>query len=939
MEVSKIISQVQEQLAAQTTLQDLLDVLVGLVQDLTGFHRTMAYQFDQSWNGRVVTELLNPRISKDLYKGLNFPSADIPKQARDLYKVNKVRLLYDRDQETARLVCRSEEDLATPLDLTHSYLRAMSPVHSQYLRNMAVRSSLSISITAFGELWGLITCHSYSSHGRRISFPTRSICRIIGDTTSRNIERLSYTSRLQMRKLINTVPTKQNPSGYITASSEDLLKLFQANFGFLTIRDETKMLGQVTGVEPSQEVTTILQYLQKRSATKVMTSTKIEADFPDLHYPPGFQTVAGLMLIPLSSKGQDFIVFFRRSQIKEVKWAGDPRGKQTDAGHLMPRTSFKTWTQTVTGSTEWTDDQLETAAVLCLVYGKFIEVWRQKEAALQNSHITRMLLANSAHEVRTPLNAIINYLEIALESDLDEETRENLTKSCSASKSLIYVINDLLDLTATVEGAVVTQNETFDLRILLQQTTDRFAKDAQRKQISYDLTIHRSPELPEKVIGDTRRLRQAISNIIANAIENTTAGEVRVDVTSGFLHDEKVQVEICVSDTGVGMDAQEVDAMAKEISQVGSEDGSASEDATATARRALTDSAKAENARTLGLGLAVVARIVHNMRGQLRLKSEKDHGSRFVLVFPFDLPEPGIAQQGADSDSSAAVADVDRQAMAAPSHIEEEIVLIGRIDRSVDRKDHADSSIDLSVRRNSGGYVPGEGPKNSVNRLMDAMQVPNEIEGWSPSGESKHASAAKAMSDQENTAHSTELVKPEDSSMDQPQKTETTHGSQQQSSRIGTVDVAGQSQPITASRIPDGSGYFSVDPSSDAPPAPRKPSHHPSKIGPSHSAGVMRVLVAEDDPINSKIIDKRLKKVGHEVRLTCNGEECAHTFREEIGCFDIILMDIQVGLTPIALFATGRILISSLDAHHGWLRRHQVNPLFRRVPHFQGWFA
>jgi light-regulated signal transduction histidine kinase (bacteriophytochrome) len=89
----------------------------------------MVYQFDQTWNGRVVTELVDPRATRDLYKGLNFPASDIPKQARDLYKVNKVRMLYDRDQETARLVCRTVEDLENPLDLTHSYLRAMSPIH------------------------------------------------------------------------------------------------------------------------------------------------------------------------------------------------------------------------------------------------------------------------------------------------------------------------------------------------------------------------------------------------------------------------------------------------------------------------------------------------------------------------------------------------------------------------------------------------------------------------------------------------------------------------------------------------------------------------------------------------------------------------------------------------------------------------------------------
>lgn len=126
MEVFNIMSQVQEQLASAPNLDRFLKILVGVVKELTGFHRVMIYQFDGAFNGRVVTELVDPRATKDLYKGLNFPASDIPKQARELYKINKVRMLYDRDLETARLVCRSIEDLEHPLDLSFSYLRAVS---------------------------------------------------------------------------------------------------------------------------------------------------------------------------------------------------------------------------------------------------------------------------------------------------------------------------------------------------------------------------------------------------------------------------------------------------------------------------------------------------------------------------------------------------------------------------------------------------------------------------------------------------------------------------------------------------------------------------------------------------------------------------------------------------------------------------------------------
>lgn len=370
MEVFNIMSQVQEQLASAPNLERFLKILVGIVKELTGFHRVMVYQFDATFNGKVVTELVDPLQTRDLYHGLQFPASDIPRQARELYKLNKVRLLYDRDLQSARLVCRSVEDLEQPLDLSHSYLRAMSPIHLKYLANMAVRSSMSISINAFNELWGLIACHSYGPKGMRVPFPIRKMCRLIGDTASRNIERLSYASRLQARKLINTMPTDKNPSGYIVASSDDLLKLFDADCGMLSIKGETKILGKV---EHSQEPLALLEYLRMRSFTSVLATQDIREDFPDLHYAPGFSLIAGFLYVPLSIGGSDFIVFLRKGQIKDVKWAGNPYEKVIKEGtsnYLEPRSSFKVWHETVVGKCrEWPEEQVETAAVLCLVYG------------------------------------------------------------------------------------------------------------------------------------------------------------------------------------------------------------------------------------------------------------------------------------------------------------------------------------------------------------------------------------------------------------------------------------------------------------------------------------------------------------------------------------------------------------------------------------------
>lgn len=938
MEVFNIMSQVQEQLAAAPNLEQFLKILVGVVKELTGFHRVMVYQFDQNWNGRVVTELIDPRATKDLYKGLNFPASDIPKQARDLYKINKVRMLYDRDQETARLVCRTVEDLDTPLDLTYSYLRAMSPIHIKYLGNMAVRSSMSISINAFEELWGLIACHSYGANGMRVSFPIRKMCRLVGDSASRNIERLSYASRLQARKLINTVPTQANPSGYIIASSEDLLKLFDADFGLLSIRDETKVMGQM---EQSQEALAMLEYLRMRCITNVMTSQDIAGDFPDLRYQPGFNEIAGLLLVPLSSGGQDFIVFFRKGQLREVKWAGNPYEKfvkQGTEGYLEPRKSFKTWSETVVGKCrEWTEEEIETAAVLCLVYGKFIDVWRQKEAALQNSQLTRLLLANSAHEVRTPLNAIINYLEIALEGSLDQETRDNLSKSHSASKSLIYVINDLLDLTKTEEGGDLVKDEVFDLSATLFEATDMFKGDARRKNIAYKVTDLGG--LPRQVMGDQRRVRQAISNVTANAIQNTSEGGVTVEMYVADREANRVDVEISIADTGSGISAKKLDQLFRELEQVQTEQENQLVESGSDGKD-LPESTPKADGRVLGLGLAVVARIVRNMNGQLRLKSEEGKGTRFIIQFPFDLPEQEqqTLEAASPTESATPLAEVRTQTSSPPA-IEGMVTLIQRGSAGTRRNSSESRRGGGLHRENSEGsavtrYTLAESIKSSrsamskssnrsgqseADRLIEAIQEPHKVEGWQESGVKRSnsrggasSSARPVLSKRHSTSGSpfSPLAKGRTRSSDITAVEERLVPS---ASTPGQSAVVGQSRPIRPIRVLDDDG-------APASPTFNRPLSGPPSFNlghkasaddlaelekitqpekPAHDANHMKVLVAEDDPVNSRIIKKRLEKLGHEVSLTVNGEECADLYGEKAGFFDIVLMDMQVRLILI----------------------------------------
>jgi light-regulated signal transduction histidine kinase (bacteriophytochrome) len=303
-----------------------------------------------------MSEMVDTRASTDFYRGLHFPASDIPKQARELYLMNTIRILYDREQETARLVCRSLEDAQNPLDLKHSYLRAMSPIHLKYLANMGVRSSMSISLVVGGKLWGLVSCHGYGA-GMRVTLPVKELCRGLGNMAGSNIEKLLYLSRIQARKPLSKVAPRLSPSAYIAASSSGLLNMFGADFGFLVIKGEARTIGQVVAYSES---IAILQYVRWRSFTSIFSSHAIERDLEDITHTPGFSVISGVLVVPLTLSGNDFLVFLRRGRLKEVTWAGNPHEKDSRPGnaYLEPRSSFKRWSENVLGtSREWAEDQ------------------------------------------------------------------------------------------------------------------------------------------------------------------------------------------------------------------------------------------------------------------------------------------------------------------------------------------------------------------------------------------------------------------------------------------------------------------------------------------------------------------------------------------------------------------------------------------------------
>ncbi|WWD22241.1 hypothetical protein CI109_106732 [Kwoniella shandongensis] len=892
MDVFAVLGQINDQLGSAPDLETFLKIAVGVVQDLCRFHRVLIYQFDETMNGQVVSELVEWGKTTDLFMGLMFPAADIPAQARELYKINKVRLLYDRSQTTARLVLRSKEDLDRPLDMTHCYLRAMSPIHIKYLANMHVRSSMSVSIMAFGQLWGLIACHSYGHHGMRVSFPVRQMLRILSDSISRNIERLSYAQRLHTRKLISTIPSQSHPTGYIVSNADDLLQIFDAESGLLVIGDGCKLLGQN---EQGQAMLSIAEYLRVMRFDNLKASNCIQRDFPDLVLPRANDTIAGLLYVPLTAKaGQDFIVFLRKGQTREVQWAGKPYKDEQTGGtaSLEPRKSFKTWSELVTGrSRAWTDDQLESAGVLALIYGKFIQVWREKQSAMASNSLTAILLSNTSHAVRTPLSQIINTLELALSGNIDSDVRSMLENSHQASRALLFHVHDLLDLTRIETGNEQSFNDPFDIRQSISDAVRLYQTESARRGL--DFRVNMADNLPQYVIGDSRKIKTVISNLVANSVKFTESGFIEVYCGVQQSSDESVSsttqeiaklghapIEIVISDSGCGIATDKLEAMF--VTLEGAEE------------------AKTKNTG-LGLGLAVVARIVEQLEGQLRAESEVGVGSRFYFTLPM-MVHHGRPTSRSSKDSTPGNGLV--RARTASSGSNSMVSLVSN---------HSGmSEIDSFVNEFGGSHMfaPVASDDKRITDAEERMNKPGTFpvtdSSWpvrpsridGDTEQSTTGSSPSPIAGRSPDTRSAPRFITRQSHRDHPQLT-MSPGAMSASNKMIQQASSPSLQPSGHAR------HGSTSSQRHKPEAPPKR----SKVGPTGKT-TMKVMVVEDDMINSQILQKRLKMDKHTVVAVTNGQEAVDALEADWD-YDVILMDIQM---PIMDGRTAAKEIRKLEA-------------------------
>lgn len=611
------------------TAERLSVVAAEEVRAITGFDRVMVYRFDADWNGEVVAEAKREDLGSFL--GQHYPASDIPAQARTLYTINWLRLIADVDYVPSPI----EPALASPLDLSLSVLRSVSPVHVEYMRNMKVTASMSVSLVIDGKLAGLIACHHYAGP-RHVSYAVRETCEYLGQSLSwhlRMVEGADEARHAQSVKaheaevVAGMATTDDLLDGLATSA---LVKITEASSAAIVLEEGTRIVGE--RAPSADEVAQLVAWL-RTTPHEVFATDNLAA-----HFAPAAgwdDRAAGMLAVAVSRALGEYLLWFRPSTERVVDWAGKPfkiEVTTTEGGvRLSPRGSFELWRETVRGrSLPWQTWHIEGASSLRRVMlggvrKRASELRDANQRLVEADRAKDDFIATVSHELRTPLNAISGWTGMMRAGNLPAEKQGYALDVIARNAQLqTQLVEDLLDVSRITSGKLSLDVDIVELVSLIENVLDGMALAAEAKNIRFKRML--DPKATP-VLGDATRIRQVASNLLNNALKFTPKGGSITIVLRRLESD----VELSITDTGKGIDPEFLPFMFDLFRQ--------------------QDAGMNRRSQGLGIGLAIAKKLVEMHGGRIAASSEGvGKGATFSVRLPVgpvrSTPVPNVREKG-----------------------------------------------------------------------------------------------------------------------------------------------------------------------------------------------------------------------------------------------------------------------------------------------------
>ena len=335
---------------------------------LTGMERVMIYRFiPPTMYGEVVAE--DKVAHAHSFLNHRFPASDIPKPARDLYLKNRVRYIYNSSDTNSEVFPMLDDKKQTPLDMSESRLRGVSPIHIAYMKNMGVVSALSVAIIVDNKLWGLISCHNRSPLS--ITHLTRSLCEAVASTfalcapllekNKKNAEELNFYNSLH--QLFSKLNNTQDPLDALFREGSGVLSLFNAEGLALVSKQKIDIIGILPLPLDLRRIWTwAIDKMDREGKLMLYTDSLTENDpaFEDIKY-----QASGVMVLRISELSDTIVIFSRPEFLETIYWGGNPKknfDERNYEGNINPRESFASWEEVIKSTSKpWRDYEISGA--------------------------------------------------------------------------------------------------------------------------------------------------------------------------------------------------------------------------------------------------------------------------------------------------------------------------------------------------------------------------------------------------------------------------------------------------------------------------------------------------------------------------------------------------------------------------------------------------